>query len=81
MSGQLMDAMMANMRGYGVTASPAWLALRDSVRTNITLLREAPRRQSPHANAGPRRPDASPDGDADSGVGNAHGPMGMGCRW
>jgi hypothetical protein len=38
MSGQTMGAMMGNMRNRGITPSPDWLALRDSVRTDMAEL-------------------------------------------
>ncbi len=38
MSGQMMDAMMANMQAVGTPPDSAWLALRDSVRADMTEL-------------------------------------------
>jgi hypothetical protein len=81
MSGQMMDAMMANMRGYGVAASPAWLALRDSLRADIALLPKLQgdtlrTRMLAHADRMHRLMAMQTQA-----MGMPMGPMGIGCRW
>ena len=80
-SGQMISAMMANMRGRGVTPSPRWLALRDSVRTDMA---ELPKLQGDSLRS---RMQAHADrmhhlmGLQVRAVGMPMGPMGLGCRW
>ena len=38
MSGEMMDAMMANMHAVGAATGPEWLALRDSIRADMARL-------------------------------------------
>jgi hypothetical protein len=81
MSGQMMSAMMANMRARGVTPSPEWLTLRDSVRRDMT---ELPKLQGDSLRA---RMQAHTErmqrlmGLQAQAMGMPMGPMGMGCQW
>lgn len=80
MSGQMISAMMANMRARGITPSAEWLTLRDSVRKDMT---ELPKLQGDSLRA---RMQAHADrmqrlmGLQAQAMGMPMGPMGMGCQ-
>ena len=81
MSGQMVNAMMANMRGRGVAPSSEWLALRDSVQRDVAELPKLQgdglrRRMLVHADRMHRLM-----GMQVQAMGMRMGPMGMGCRW
>ncbi len=81
MSGQMMGAMMANMRAGGVAPGPEWLALRDSVRADMAQL--------PQLQGGSLRALMLAHqermqrlmGLQVQGMGMHAGSMGMGCPW
>ena len=81
MSSQMMTAMMANMRARGVTPSPQWMALRDSVTHDMADL---PKLQGDTLRS---RMQAHMDrmhrlmGVQAQAMGMPMGPMGMGCSW
>ena len=81
MSGQMISAMMANMRGRGVTPSPQWLALRDSVQADMAELPKLtgdPLRSRMQAHADRMHRLMGMQAQA---MGMPMGPMGMGCSW
>jgi hypothetical protein len=81
MSGQMMDAMIANMRAGGVAPSVQWLALRDSVRADMARLPYITRdslRSGTLAHAGRMH---RLMGMQVQGMGMHMGSMGMGCSW
>ena len=80
MSGQMIDAMTANLRGSGISPSPTWLALRDSVRADMGVLPQLKgdslrARMLAHADRMHRLM-----GMQDQAMGIPVGPTGMGCR-
>jgi hypothetical protein len=81
MSGQMINAMMANMRGRGVTPSPRWLALRDSAQADMAELPKLTgdslrSRMQVHADRMHRLM-----GMQVEAMGMPVGPMGMSCQW
>ena len=80
-SGQMIGAMIANMQGRGITPSPQWLALRDSVQADMTELPKLKgenlrSRMQVHADRMHRLM-----GMQVHAMGMPMGPMGMGCSW
>ena len=81
MSGQMLDAMMANLRGYGIAPSRQWLALRDSVQADLAVLPKLSgdtlrARMLAHADRMHRLM-----GMQVQAIGMQPGPWGMGCPW
>jgi hypothetical protein len=77
----MIGAMMANMRGRGVTPSRQWLALRDSVQADMAelpKLRSDPLRSRMQAHADRMHRLMRMQVQA---IGMPMGPMGMGCPW
>ena len=81
MSGQMISAMMANMRSRGVAPSPQWLALRDSVQADMAelpKLKGDPLRSRMQAHADRMHRLMGLQAQA---MGMPMGPMGMSCQW
>jgi hypothetical protein len=84
MATEMMDAMMANMRGHGAGPSPEWMALRDSVQRDMAELPNLQgdslrSRMRAHAER-MQRPMGMQRQAMGMGMGVQMGPMGRGCR-
>lgn len=81
MSTEMLDAVIANLRGRGIEPSPQWLALRDSVQADMVVL--------PQLGGDSLRARMLVHADRMHGLlgmqlqamGMHMGPMGMGCPW